>query len=234
MSELVYGKNSVREILKSERKVLKLYLVNEDQEIENLAKAKKIPIEYSLKEEISQKVKGNHQGYLAVVEEYRYYDLSIVDSFDSILPFVVILDSITDPHNLGAIIRTAEAAKVDAIIIPKNRSAEVNSTVTKTSTGATEHVRIIRVSNLNQTIKVLKEKGYWVVGAENTKDSILYTDLKYDFPVCLVIGSEGKGISQLVLKKCDYLVKIPMKGKINSLNASVSAGILIYEIIRNR
>ena len=136
MSELVYGKNSVREILKSERKVLKLYLVKEDQEIESLAKAKKIAIEYSLKEEISQKVKGNHQGYLAVVEEYQYYDLSIVDSFDSILPFVVILDSITDPHNLGAIIRTAEAAKVDAIIIPKNRSAEVNSTVTKTSTGA--------------------------------------------------------------------------------------------------
>ncbi|HQM18158.1 MAG TPA: 23S rRNA (guanosine(2251)-2'-O)-methyltransferase RlmB [Bacilli bacterium] len=234
MSELVYGKNSVREILKSERKVLKLYLVKEDREIESLAKAKKIAIEYSLKEEISRKIKGNHQGYLAIVEEYQYYDLSIVDSFNSKIPFVVILDSITDPHNLGAIIRTAEAAKVDAVIIPKNRSAEVNSTVTKTSTGATEHVRIIRVNNLNQTIKVLKEKGYWIVGAENTDKSILYTELKYDFPVALVIGSEGKGISQLVAKNCDYLIKIPMKGKINSLNASVSAGILIYEIIRNR
>jgi len=119
MSELVYGKNSVREILKSERKVLKLYLVKEDREIESLAKAKKIAIEYSLKEEISRKVKGNHQGYLAIVEEYQYYDLSIVDSFNSKIPFVVILDSITDPHNLGAIIRTAEAAKVDAVIIPK-------------------------------------------------------------------------------------------------------------------
>lgn len=129
---------------------------------------------------------------------------------------MVILDSITDPHNLGAIIRTAEAAGVDAVIIPKNRSAEVNSTVTKTSTGATEHVRIIRVNNLNQTIKVLKEKGYWIVGAENTDKSILYTELKYDFPVALVIGSEGKGISQLVAKNCDYLIKIPMKGKINS------------------
>lgn len=148
-------------------------------------------------------------------------------------PFIVILDHIEDPHNFGAIIRTAEAAGVDFVIIPKNRCVKVNATVEKTSAGAIENIKIVMVTNLNNTIKKLKEQGVWIVGtAMDGKDD--YTDVDYDLPVALIVGNEGSGMSSLVKKNCDFLVSIPMKGKVNSLNASVATGILIYEVLRKR
>lgn len=147
--------------------------------------------------------------------------------------FLIILDGIEDVHNLGSIIRTAETAGVHGIIIPKRRSAPVNATVLKTSAGAVEHMKIARVNNINETIKYLKEEGIWICGTdmETNKD---YYKQDYNMPIAIVIGSEGTGMSRLTKENCDFLVKIPMKGKINSLNASVSAGIVIYEVLRNR
>ena len=145
---------------------------------------------------------------------------------------IVMLDSLEDPHNLGAILRTCDAAGVDGVIIGKNRSVRLNDTVAKVSTGAIDYVKVVEVTNLTNTIKDLKKKGYWIVGAEAIDESKYYDQMKYDMPTCLVVGSEGKGISDLVRKNCDFLVKIPMLGHVNSLNASVSCSILIYEIIK--
>ena len=148
-------------------------------------------------------------------------------------PFIVILDHLEDPHNFGAIIRTCEAAGVDGIIIPKDRSVSVNSTVMKTSAGALNNMKICMVTNLNRCIDELKDKGIWIVGTDMT-DSVSYDSIDYDMPVAIIIGSEGFGISRLVREKCDFVVNIPMKGKVNSLNASVAAGILIYKIFEKR
>ena len=178
----------------------------------------------------------NHQGVIAIVPPFDYADV------DDIIkeankrnedPFIVILDSIEDPHNLGAIIRTAETAGVHGIIIPKRRAASVNSTVNKVSAGAVQHLKIARVNNLNETIKELKEQGLWICGTDMDTNTYYYDqDLKG--PIAIVIGSEGFGMSRLVKENCDFLVKIPMKGKITSLNASVSAGIVIYEAVKQR
>ena len=175
----------------------------------------------------------NHQGVVASVMEYQYYELNdiISDDNDSL---IVMLDGIEDPHNLGAIVRTCEISGASGIILPKNRSVKVNSTVSKVSAGAIEHVKVAMVTNLVNTIKVLKEKGYWVVGAEALKESKNFWDLDLNMKVCLIIGSEGKGLSRLTKEECDFLVKIPMWGKVNSLNASVSAALLIYEIRRQQ
>ena len=143
------------------------------------------------------------------------------------------LDHLEDPHNLGAIIRTCEAASVDAIIIPKRRGVEINSTVMKVSAGALNNIDIIEVSSLAQSIDKVKDYGFWVYGTD-MENSINYTDIKYDKKTCLVIGSEGFGISKLVSEKCDFIISIPMTGKINSLNASVAAGIVIYEVVRQK
>ena len=148
-------------------------------------------------------------------------------------PFILILDGIEDVHNLGSIIRTAETAGVHGIIIPKRRAAAVNSTVSKTSAGAVEHMKIARVNNINETIRSLKEEGIWICGTDmDTKTD--YCTQDYNMPLALVIGSEGSGMSRLTKENCDFIVKIPMKGKINSLNASVSAGIVMYEVLRSR
>ena len=147
--------------------------------------------------------------------------------------FILILDGIEDVHNLGSIIRTAETAGVHGIIIPKRRAVAVNATVLKTSAGAVEHMKIARVNNINETIKYLKEEGFWICGTD-MKTNIDYDQQNYNMPIAIVIGSEGAGISRLTKENCDFLVKIPMKGKINSLNASVSAGIIMYEVVRNR
>ena len=144
------------------------------------------------------------------------------------------LDGIEDPHNLGAIIRSAEIAQVSGIILPKNRSVKVTPTVIKVSTGATQYVKVAQVTNLVNTLKELKKNGYWIVGAEAGKDSTNFWNVDYKMKVCLVVGSEGRGVSRLVKEECDYLVEIPMWGKVNSLNASVSCGILIYEIRRQQ
>ncbi len=228
---IVYGKNVAREILKTNKKVEKIYLIEgfNDKEIISLIEKQKIDIKNLSKKEFSRLDNYSHQGIILFVEDFSY---SSIEEFYQDNAKIIILDHIEDPHNLGAIIRTCEAAGIDGIVIPKDRSVEVNSTVMKTSAGALENMMISQVVNINNAIEIMKEKGYWVVGSVmDSKDK--YFEIKYNYPIALVIGSEGKGISKLTKEKCDYLITIPMKGKINSLNASVAAGIIIYEISKN-
>ena len=230
---LVYGRNVALEILKNPKKVSKVILQNgfDDKKILSLLENSKIPVKYQSKKEIDHLADGVHQGILLYVRDYQYYPLgSLLKTEPS---FVVLLDHIEDPHNFGAIIRTCEAASVDAIIIPKDRQVPVNATVMKTSVGTLDSMKIVQVPNLATTIDQLKEHGFWVVGTA-LDDSVDYRDVDYSGNIALVIGNEGKGISNLVKKKCDFLAKIPMYGTTNSLNASVASGIMIYEVIRNR
>jgi 23S rRNA (guanosine2251-2'-O)-methyltransferase len=230
---LVYGRNVALEILKNPKKVSKVILQNgfDDKKILSLLENSKISVKYQSKKEIDHLADGVHQGILLYVRDYQYYPLgSLLKTEPS---FVVLLDHIEDPHNFGAIIRTCEAASVDAIIIPKDRQVPVNATVMKTSVGTLDSMKIVQVPNLATTIDQLKEHGFWVVGTA-LDDSVDYRDIDYSGNIALVIGNEGKGISNLVKKKCDFLAKIPMYGTTNSLNASVASGIMIYEVIRNR
>jgi len=179
---------------------------------------------------------GNHQGVIAAVPPFNYCEVEdILEDAKSKKqePFVLLLDGIEDPHNLGSIIRTAETAGVHGIIIPKRRGATVNSTVSKVSAGAVEHMKIARVNNLNQTIEMLKENGLWIIGTDMEADKMYY-EQDLTGAICMVIGSEGFGMSRLVKENTDILIKIPMKGKITSLNASVSAGIVVYEAVKQR
>lgn len=229
----IYGKNVVKETLENNKKILKALVCKDfgDKNIISMLQKRNISIEYLTKYEIDKLANGNNQGIILSVPEYKYCELD--DLLYKEKPFIVILDHIEDPHNFGAIIRTCEAAGVDGIIIPKDRSVSVNSTVMKTSAGALNNVKICMVTNLNRTIDILKEKGIWIVGTDMT-DSVSYNSIDYDMSVALIIGSEGFGISRLVREKCDFVVNIPMVGKINSLNASVAAGILIYKIFEMR
>jgi len=233
MSEIIYGKNAIVEAIRQKRKFEKLFVADMNKDIMKLAKENNVKYEVVNKDYINVKVKGNHQGVMAYVPDYKYYELEdvITEKRDSL---IIMLDGFEDPHNLGAVIRTAETVGVDGIVIPKNRSVKVNSTVTKVSTGATEYVKVCEVTNLVQALNKLKDRGYWVVGAEYTEESVCYWDVDYSMKIVLVVGSEGKGISRIVREACDYLVKIPMRGKINSLNASVSAALIMYEIRRKQ
>ena len=231
----VFGKNVAKELLANNRKIKKVILqqgFNEQFIIENI-ESKNIPIEYIDKRQMDRLESGNHQGIILVIEDYKYIEEKDMLNNLGDNPFIVILDHLEDPHNFGAIIRTCEAAGVDYIIIPKNRSVSVNSTVMKVSTGALDNVKIACVTNLNNTIKKLQEKGIWVVGTD-MEDSEPYDEIDYKTPTALIIGSEGFGMSDLVKKNCDFIARIPMNGKVNSLNASVAAGIMIYEVIRQR
>lgn len=230
---IIYGKNVAKETLDNNKEINKVIMSKDfnDKYIINKLQNRNIKIEYVNKYELDKITKENHQGIILYVKDYQYVELDEI--LDKEKPFVVILDHLEDPHNFGAIIRTCEAAGVDGIIIPKDRSVSVNSTVMKTSAGALNNVKICTVTNLNRTIDILKEKGLWIVGTDMT-DSVSYTELDYNIPIALIIGNEGFGISRLVREKCDYVVNIPMKGKINSLNASVASGILIYKIIEKR
>ena len=177
--------------------------------------------------------KGLHQGIILEVEDVKTYTFDeVITNIDTEYPLVVILDHLEDPHNLGAIIRSSEAFGVDAIIIPNDRAVQITSTVVKTSVGTIEKMKIINVPNLNNTIKKLKDYGYWVVGTD--MEGTDYTTIDYKTKIAIVIGNEGKGISRLVSENCDYLAKIPMKGTVNSLNASVACGIFLSEIVRSR
>lgn len=184
----------------------------------------------------------NAQGVIAIKSEQKFYPLDeiINASKKSAFPLILILDSIQDTHNLGAIIRSAECCGVDGIIVTRHNSAPVNSTVVKTSAGATEHVKICPVNNLSNSLKELKNSGFWIVGSylENNVDEIptvkSYDEIDYKLPLALVIGNEEKGIRRLTAESCDFLVQIPMKGRIQSLNVSVAAGILLFEILRQR
>jgi 23S rRNA (guanosine2251-2'-O)-methyltransferase len=177
----------------------------------------------------------NAQGVIALKQDFKFSALEkiISDATKSSLPLILILDEIQDPHNVGAILRSAECSGVNGIILTKHHSATITSTVTKTSAGATEHLKICQVNNLSQTIDELKEKGFWIVGSslENAK---LYTKVDFKIPIALIVGNEEKGIRKLTASKCDFLVKIPMSGKIQSLNVSVASGILLFEILRQR
>lgn len=232
---LVYGKNVAKELLNNKRKIKKVYLANnfKDEEILSLLNENNIDIIYEEKYKIDRMEKGNHQGILLDIEDYKYIDeRNMLDNMPE-NPFVVILDHLEDPHNFGAIIRTCEASGVDYIIVPKDRSVQINSTVMKTSVGALDNVKIVQVTNLNVIISKLKDRGLWIVGTD-MEDSVLYDEIDYKTPTALVIGSEGFGMSSLVKKNCDFIARIPMNGKINSLNASVAAGIMIYEVVRQR
>lgn len=231
----VFGKNVAKELLANNRKIKKVILQNgfNEQSIINDIESKNIPIEYIEKRQIDRLESGNHQGIILVIDDYKYIDEKDMLNNLGDNPFIVILDHLEDPHNFGAIIRTCEAAGVDYIIIPKNRSVSVNSTVMKVSTGALDNVKIACVTNLNNTIKKLQEKGVWIVGTD-MEDSEPYDKIDYKTPTALIIGSEGFGMSDLVKKNCDFIARIPMNGKVNSLNASVAAGIMIYEVIRQR
>lgn len=228
----ICGKNVAKEYLNGNNKIIKAFLYSNfnDAEIINLLKAKKIKVNYLNKLELDKKTTENHQGIILEIDDFEYTDLNKIKTLDN--PLLVMLDHIQDPHNFGAIIRTCEAAKVDAIIIPKDRSVSVNGTVIRTSVGASKYVPIVRVTNLATTIKDLKKEGFWFFGTDMNGEN--YSKLDYKGKTCLIIGNEGDGMSKLVKENCDFIASIPMKGKINSLNASVAAGIIIYEAVRNR
>ena len=240
--QYIVGRNPVLEILKTDKEIEKIFILKGDlqgsiKKIIGMAKDKNIIIQEVDKNKMDTFAEGEiHQGVAALVTGYEYA------SIDDILaraetrkedPFIIILDELEDPHNLGAIIRTAECAGVHGVIIPKRRSASVNQTVYKSSAGAVEHMLVAKVTNITNTIETLKDKGLWIYGADMDGENYHFNqDLKGS--VALVIGNEGKGISRLVKEKCDVLVKIPMLGKIESLNASNAASILIYEVIRQK
>ncbi len=230
---LVYGRNVARDLLKKNKKIEKIILQEgfNDNEIFSLIEKNKIKYKYMSKKEIDNLAKGVHQGILLYVSDFKYQELNTV--FENQDDFVVILDHLEDPHNLGAIIRTCEAASVKSIIMPRDRQVQINATVMKTSVGTLDNINIISISNLVNTIKKLKDNGFWIVGTA-LENSVDYRKIDYSGKIALVIGNEGSGISDLVAKNCDFLAKIPMYGETNSLNASVAAGIMIYEVVRNR
>ena len=240
--DLILGRNAVIEALKSDRTIECLYVSKGDLEGSikvalGLAKDNGVVVKEADRRKLDTMCEGlNHQGIVAKVTPFKYCEvndiLEAAEKKDE-KPFIVILDEIEDPHNLGSIIRTAELCGVHGIIIPKRRNVGVTSTVYKCSAGAIEHMKIAKVTNINATIDMLKEKGIWIYGADiEGKDYSYNTD--FSGACALIIGSEGKGISNLTLKKCDLLVKIPMVGKINSLNASVAGGIMMYEVLKGR
>lgn len=236
MSVLIYGRNTCEEVTKSKRKIYHGYIMkNSNQDLVHFLNRQNIPCDLMEKSEFKQRFEGNHQGVVFEVEDYKTLELKpFLHGLDiKKNPFLVMLDHVTDVHNLGAIIRSCEAGGVDGVIIPNKRSAKINGVVAKTSSGAIEHVNVIEVSNLTNCLKTLKDYGFWCVGTD-LKSKQSYQEIMVDTPLCLVIGSEGKGISKIVKDHVDYNVKIDMVGKINSLNASVSAGILIFDILRKK
>ena len=238
----IEGRNSVIELLESDRDINKLYIAKGEKhgsinKIISMAKQKRIVIAEVEKQKLNTMSQtGNHQGVIAIVPPFDYVEVEDILEYAKEKnedPFILILDGIEDPHNLGSIIRTAETAGVHGIIIPKRRAVGVNATVSKSSAGAVEHMKITRVNNINETIRFLKEEGIWIVGTDGDAKTVYYDqDLKGS--IAIVIGSVGFGMSKLVKENCDFLVKIPMSGKITSLNASVSAGIVIYEAVKQR
>ena len=241
-NDQVEGRNAVLELLESGRDINKILVANGEKhgsihKILAIAKERKIIVTEIERNKLNQIAQTpNNQGVIAIVPPYNYCEVEEIleeAKRKNEMPFILILDGIEDPHNLGSIIRTAETAGVHGIIIPKRRAASVNSTVSKVSAGAVEYMKIARVNNINETIRYLKEQDVWICGTDMDTNTI-YTKQDYKMPIAIVIGSEGFGMSRLVKENCDFLVKIPMKGKITSLNASVSAGIIMYEVVKNR
>lgn len=240
--EWIAGKNPILEALRSNHPINKVWIAEHSghgsmTEVINLAKEQNIIVQFVPKRKLDQLANGlSHQGVLASIAAYAYaeldtlFDISRERNED---PFFLILDEIEDPHNLGSILRTADAAGVHGVIIPKRRAVGLTATVAKASAGAVQYVPVVRVTNIAQTIDGLKEKGVWIAGTDANAEED-YRRANFDLPLGLVIGSEGKGIGRLVLEKCDFTVKLPLVGKITSLNASVAASILMYEVYRRR
>ena len=226
MSNYVYGRNSFFEALKNDR-IIFAYVLN-DKDIRDKGIRYKVTDRKTL-DRLSGN--GNHQGYVAEIKEYKLSEVK--DMISEKNGLIVMLDGLEDVHNLGAIIRTAECAGVDGVIYKSHNSVKVNDTVAKVACGALEYMKVAEVTNLVNTLKELKKHGYWVVGSDGSGEQ-LYDQISYDMNTVLIIGSEGKGMSRLVKEECDYIVKLPMAGKVTSLNASVAAGILIYNIVRMR
>ena len=237
----IEGRNPIIEALRSDRPIDKLMISNTSKEgsikkIIGMAKEKNIVIQYVDKHKLDEiSTSHSHQGVIAVVSDYKYYDLE--DLFEIARergedPFFIILDEITDPHNLGTIIRTADAVGAHGVIIPKRRSVHITSVVAKASAGAVEYVPVCKVTNIANTIKHLKKEGLWIAAAD--MDGGVFYEQDLTGPLALVIGSEGFGVSRIVKQNCDFVVKMPMIGNVSSLNASVAGGILLYEIFRQR
>ena len=232
---LVYGRNVAERIFSDEKLLKKVRKLKIEEKyylkIKNLlGEFPKSKIKLVQKSKIDNLTKDNHQGIIIDMEDYQYTPLNkILDRGDD---KILILDHILDPHNFGAIIRTAVAAGIKTIIIPNDRQVLVNSTVVKTSVGAVFDIDIVLVTNLNNTIKILKDNGFWIYGTVMSGED--YREVDYNGKVCLIIGNEEKGMSKLVKESCDFLITIPISPKIDSLNASVAAGILIYEVVRSR
>lgn len=225
----VYGKNVALEVLKEENLVEKVYLAKyfSDKRIISMIENLKLKPVILDKNDLMKFDKYNHQGIILDIKDFIYCDLNSLLKYDKLL----ILDHIEDQHNLGAIIRTAEAAGLKGIVIPKDRAAEVTDTTIKTSAGTVFKMDIARVTNIARFIDDIKKEGFWITGTSLNAETD-FKDVDYSGKMAIVIGNEGKGMSPLVESKCDYLVKIPMRGTTNSLNASVAAGIMIYEMIR--
>lgn len=239
--DYIIGRNPVIEVLKSSRDINKIWvaensLKGQAQQITKLAKEKGVTINFVPKKKIDQMVEGNHQGVVAQVAAYEYVhvdDILLNAEKRGELPFLLLLDEIEDPHNLGSIMRTADAVGAHGIVIPKRRAVGLTATVAKASTGAIEYIPVARVTNMARTIEELKERGVWIVGTD-AKGADDYRNLDGNMPLALIIGSEGKGIGRLIKEKCDFLIKMPMVGHVTSLNASVAASLLMYEVYRKR
>lgn len=240
-NDLIMGRNTVLEALRSERDIHKIWVAEgatkgQIQQVVAVAKENKVMIQVVPKKKLDQMVEGNHQGVIAQVAAYQYAELD--DIFRKAAnkqedPFILLLDELEDPHNLGSILRTADASGVHGIIIPKRRSVGLTATVAKSSTGAIEHVPVVRVTNLSRTIEELKERGVWIAGTD-AKGSQDYRKMDGTMPLGIVIGSEGRGMSRIIKEKCDFLFHLPMVGHVTSLNASVAASLLMYEVYRKR
>ncbi|CCZ56492.1 rNA methyltransferase TrmH family group 3 [Clostridium sp. CAG:1219] len=242
---LIYGINPVEGAINSNKTINKIYFQKSNNEIFDIvkkARQKKIVTVEADKRKLDQMITGenekikNSQGIVASVTEYNYYDVEDIINYareKNEEPFVIILDKIEDPHNLGAIIRTAECMGVHGIIIQKRNACQITDTVEKVAAGACSYVKVARVTNITETIKYLKEQGLWIYGLDMEGASNIY-DEKLSGAIGIVVGNEGDGISRLVKENCDIMLKIPMTGKINSLNASVSSAISIYEVVRQK
>jgi 23S rRNA (guanosine2251-2'-O)-methyltransferase len=239
--EYIVGKNPVIEALKSERDINKILIAEgsqrgQMQQITQLAKEANVIVQFVPKKKIDQISAENHQGVLAYVAAYQYAeidDLFAAAEKKNEPPFFLLLDEIEDPHNLGSIMRTADSVGAHGIIIPKRRAVGLTATVAKASTGAIEYIPVVRVTNMARTIDELKERGIWIAGTD-AKGKDDYRRLDGTLPLGLVIGSEGKGMGRLIRDKCDFLIHLPMVGKVTSLNASVAASLLMYEVYRKR
>jgi len=242
MQEKLAGVNSIMEALRGKRKIHKIYVQEgrggkKIEDLLRLVKKKGIFWQYVEKTRLDgMYTTANHQGIIAVVDSYQYSDIDEIlekAALSGDPPFIIVLDGIEDPQNLGSIIRTAEGAGVHGIIIPQHNSAEITAAAARSSAGAIEHMLVARETNLVNCLKKLKENGFWVVGADMTAEDDYYTT-EIPNPTVLIVGGEGGGIRKLVRENCDLLVKVPMRGQISSLNASVAAGLIIYEVIRQQ